>query len=111
MFLQLRHQPRELLRERLAVVLLFLRADVAARREDEAVLFDIRDRRRLGEAWDVAVSPLAVLLGIPPLWRGLAAPLAIGVDDAANVGDGRKVAAGEFTIGQHANGAGLHPAE
>src|SRR5438552_1288729 len=111
MLLQLRHQPRELLRERLAVVLLLLGPNIAARREDEAVLFDFGRRRGLAEAGDVAVGPLAVLVLLPPLGRGLAAPLAEGVDDAADVGGRGQVTGGELAVGQDAERAGLHRAK
>src|SRR5437762_1280030 len=111
MLLQFRYQPRELLRERLAVVFQFLRADVAAWREDEVVLFGVGDGHGLAEAGEVAVGPLAVLLGVPPRRRGLAAPSAEGINDAADVAGWGQVAGGELTVGQDAERAGLHRAE
>src|SRR5437867_4282414 len=102
MLLQLRYEPRELLRERFAIILLFLGTDVAARREDEAVLFDLGDGRGLAEAGDVAIGPIAVLLGVPPMGRRFAAPPAEGVDDAADVARRWQVAAVEFAVGQDA---------
>ena len=55
-------EPRHLLLERLAVVLDFLGADVAAGREHVAVLRDLVCRRGLAEAGDVGVSPSSIAL-------------------------------------------------
>src|SRR5262249_34744296 len=72
---QHRGEPPHLLLERLAVVLLRLGADVAARREHMAVLADLLQRRALAEARYVGV--LARLL--------LATPGVAGVSDAGDV--------------------------
>src|SRR5262245_31281802 len=78
MSFQIRHEQRELLRERLAVVLLFLRPHIPPRRQHEAVLGEFLDRRCLTEAGHRTEGPLAVLGRLPPLGRRLAAPLAEG---------------------------------
>ena len=97
--LQLRQQARVLLRERLAVVRLLFGTDETAWSEHEAVFGDPCDCLSLAEAGDVAVDPRAVLDLVPPVRRGLAAPLAERVDDAAKVGIDVRVA---HAIGQHA---------
>ena len=56
------------------------------------MLGDLGDRRGLGEAGGRRERPLAVLLLLPPSRGGLAAPAAVGVDDAADVGGGQRVA-------------------
>src|SRR5688572_11072100 len=76
MFLQPGNHPGVLHGELLAVVDRVFRADVAPGREDMAVLGDLFDRRSLAEAGGRLEGPLAVCLRVPPLRRGLAAPLA-----------------------------------
>ena len=82
------------------------------------MLTEASDRLGLAEAGDVAVGPCGVLRFIPPVGRRLAAPLAEGVDDAAEVGIEVRVAhaVGQHAFavvaaGKHAQRAGLHRAE
>ena len=80
---ELRNEPRHLVLEWLAVVLLWLRADVAAGGEHMAVLADLFQCRRLAEAGDVFVCSGA-LFALPGL---------VGI---GNAGD---VFVGQLTVG------------
>src|SRR5690606_9399956 len=103
------HHPRELLRERLPVVLLLFRPDVAAGRQDEPVLGDLLRRRGLAEARYGAELPRSVLLLVPPLRGRLAAPLAEGVDDPPDVRVRRRVPT--VIAAEHPQRPRLHGAE
>src|SRR5688500_15411825 len=72
--LQLRHKPRVLLGERLSVLVLLLRPDVAAGGEHVAVIGDLIDRRGLSETGSGREGPRAMLALVPPFRGGLAAP-------------------------------------
>ena len=82
---QLPQEAGVLNHERLFVLLLLFRANVAAGGEYETLLLDALDCLGFAEAGDVAVGPLTVLSLGPPRGRGLTTPLAEGVDDPADI--------------------------
>src|SRR6266581_48649 len=81
---QRRGEPRHLLREGLAVILGGLGADVAAGRQDVAMLADVIEPCRLAEAGDVGVSLwIPACAGMTIDW--VAAPGVVGAGDLGEV--------------------------